>query len=151
MKYLGSTIERLDRLRPAVLAELHPQLRDLVEAVLDELDGRFAPYCGFRDEKGQERARKAGNSQARYGESPHNFMPALACDVVLDPRMVPLRASLSDENYPDLWDDETPEAVEAWETLELVARKHGLERVNVGGKRDRPHLQLAGWRGYIPI
>ncbi len=53
MKFLASTIERLEKMRPVVLAELHPNLRDLVEQVLSETGGLFTPYCGYRDEKGQ--------------------------------------------------------------------------------------------------
>jgi hypothetical protein len=36
--------------------------------------------CSYRDEKDQTDAFARGNSKARFGESPHNFKPALAID-----------------------------------------------------------------------
>jgi len=139
----------LDRRRPQVLAELHPDLRAKVAAIVDELGGRLAPYCGFRGPEDQAKALAAGASAARFGESPHNFSPALACDLVLDPRHVAVGFVPSAPTWPNLWDEETPEALAAWEALERAAFTHGLERVNVRGRRDRPHVQMPNWRSLI--
>jgi hypothetical protein len=150
MKHLGSTIIDLDKRRPVVLAELHPELRVLVERVLSELGNRFTPYCGFRDEAAQTKAKHLGNSNAEWGQSPHNFKPALACDLVLDPRFVDVRPAPGDPRYPDLWDDVSKSAVQAWVDLEAAALKAGLERVTLrGGRRDMPHVQLPEWRAYV--
>jgi hypothetical protein len=150
VKFLERTLARLDLRRPVVLAELHPELRRRVLLLLDHLGGRFTPYCGYRDEAAQKRAKATGHSNASWGQSPHNFKPALAVDVVLDPRHVDVRPNPADENYPDLWDDASPEAVQAWEDLEEAAERYGLERVNLRGVRDKPHLQLHDWRRRIP-
>jgi hypothetical protein len=144
------TLLRLDKKRPVVLAQLHPELRRRVERVLDMTGHRLAPWEGYRGREDQERARLSGASEARFGQSPHNFTPSLACDLVLDPRQVPVRAHLRDERYPDLWDDETPEALAAWEALERACEEVELERVLVRGRRDRPHVQLPKWRSLIP-
>jgi hypothetical protein len=145
-----ATVDGLEKRRSRVLMELHPELRARVIPLLAELGGRLTPYEGFRDAAAQAKAKAAGTSKAAFGESPHNFKPALAVDVVLHPALVAVRAHKIDPSYPDLWDDESPDALAAWEALEQAAKAHGLERVNVDGKRDRPHLQLADWRSKVP-
>lgn len=139
--------------RQRILAELHPLLAAMVGALLDDLGGRFMPICGYRDEAAQADALARHASNAAWGQSPHNFKPALACDLVLNPEVV---AVTQREGFPDLWDEKSPGAVEAWNDLEVMAAKHGLERVcitdRITGKprRDKPHVQLPGWRTYIP-
>lgn len=136
---------------------MHIQLRHLVLLVLADLDGRFTPYTGYRGQVEQEKAFARRTSRARFGESPHNFRPALACDVVLDPRRVSVLEAADPKNpgFPDLWGDGTEEAAAAWHALELAAAKHGLERVMIPDPvtgalvRDRPHLQLHNWRSLI--
>lgn len=154
MRKLLEVCARLDARRAVVLAELHPTLDATVRAALAELGGRFTPWEGYRDAAGQAKALAEGRSRASFGNSPHNFRPALAVDVVLDPRKVAVRPHKQDVEVPDLWDDESAEALAAWEALERAAEKYGLERVNieVNGvlRRDRPHLQLAGWRSLVP-
>lgn len=152
MKHLASTIARLDRRRPAILAELHRELRQRVVLLLADLRGRFTPYCGFRDAPEQAEALAAGTSNARFGESPHNYRPALACDVVLHPGVITLPET-GDTGYPNLWTHETEEAAAAWHALDIAAEKHGLERIMIRNKngleRDWPHLQLHGWKSLI--
>lgn len=154
MRDYEETCRRLDRRKPAVLAELHHELRKRVMPLLAGLGGRLTPWEGFRDRLGQALARQRGHSNAEWGESPHNWQPALAVDVVLDPRRVTVRPHLADPERPDLWDDESPEAVAAWRDLEIAAPKEGLERVVVMrrgvARPDLPHLQLHSWRSYIP-
>lgn len=156
MIHLKATLERLDRKRPVILAELHPHLRAMMLPLLADLGGRFTPYCGYRGPSEQAEAFASGASNALYGSSPHNFKPALACDVVLDPRKVKVREAPDPKfpGWPDLWDTESEEAMAAWEALEQAAKTHGLERVNIRDRtgvlrRDRPHLQLHGWRAYV--
>lgn len=153
MKKLDQTLRTIDRKRSQVLVELHSELRRRVQPIIEDL--RFAPWCGYRGPAEQAEALAAGASQATFGQSPHNFRPALAVDVVLDPRHVRVRPHPQDPEYPDLWDDETPDALAAWEALERAAELHGLQRVDIldratgKKKRDRPHLQLAGWRRFV--
>lgn len=139
---------RLEKNRARVLADLHPVLRGRVIECMDELGNRFVPYCGYRDAAAQAKALAEGHSEARFGASPHNFKPALACDVVLNPAVVDVAPVKGAEAWPNLWDDESPDAVKAWDALEVAAKLHRLDRVNVGGKRDKPHLQMPLWRIY---
>lgn len=150
MKRLASVLATLDRRRARVLAELHPELDALVRGLCTTLGGRLTPWEGYRDQQGQEAALAAKTSQARWLESPHNYRPALGCDLVLDPRHVAVRAHPDDAETPWLWDVETPAALAAWEALEQAALAAGLERVLVHGARDRPHVQLAHWHSRIP-
>ena len=150
MELLGRTIITLDRRRPDVLAQLHPDLLPRILAILTLSNSKLTPWQGYRTASEQRRAKALGHSAADWGQSPHNFLPALACDPVLDPRFVPVRPSKSDPRYPDLWDDETPEAAAVWSALDGWAEQQGLERVTLaGGRPDLPHLQLLSWRSYI--
>ena len=149
MELKAKTIVRLARRRPEVLAELHHELLARVLPLLSELGGRLTPYCGFRNREDQESAFNKGTSGARWGQSPHNFRPALAVDLVLDPTHVSVQAHRADPRYPDLWDDTSPDARAAWTDLEAAALRHGLERTSIDGKRDLPHLQLPEWRAYV--
>lgn len=147
------TIAGLDAKRARIMGELHPKLRTLVDAMLVELSGRFTPICGYRDEAAQEAAFKSGASGVHFGQSPHNFKPALAVDLVLHPAHVNVAER---EGYPDLWDEKSPEAAQAWADLGVYAIKYGLERVCVIDRKtgkpfqDKPHVQLPGWRSLIP-
>ena len=157
MNRMREVRERLDRRLDLVLSELHPDLRARVIDLMSTLGGRLTPWEGHRGEIGQAKAKARGYSDAAFGQSPHNYIPALACDLVLDPDRVTVRAHKDDPELPDLWDDTSPEALKAWEGLEAAAIKHGLERVNVKNRktgkleRDRPHVQLPGWRSYVSV
>lgn len=162
MKMLEWEIKRLDDLFDTVIDQLDPDVGVAVCKVLDELGGRFTPYCGFRNAEEQAKAKAGGSSNASFGESPHNYRPALACDVVLNPAVISCRPHPKNADYPDLWDDGMPrslngvvdggnkEAAQAWLDLELAAKKYNLERVNLrAGVRDMPHLQKPGWQSLV--
>lgn len=155
MKLRAHTIAMLERRRPKVLAELHPELREKVERLLTDLGGIVTPWEGYRDQSGQEKAFATGASQAHWRQSPHNWGPpevpgALACDLVLHPGLVHVRPHPERDDTPWLWDRQTPEALRAWQALEDYCLLAGLERVMVRGSRDWPHVQLPGWRQYLP-
>lgn len=150
MRDFAETCRRIDRRRHVVLGELHPELFKRVQFVLTDLGGRLTPWEGYRDKLGQENALRRGSSEASWLASPHNYKPSLAIDVVLDPRFVQVGPHPEAPQTPWLWEINTHSAQQAWEDLEAAAFRHGLERVNVRGKRDRPHLQLPGWRTLIP-
>lgn len=150
MELLGQSILTLDRRRPDVLSQLHADLLPRVLAVIKASGDRLTPWEGYRSASAQRRAKALGHSNADWGQSPHNYHPALACDLVLDPRRVPVRPSKTDPRYPDLWDDETPEALAVWLELDDWAADQGLGRVVLaGGKPDRPHVELLRWRSYV--
>lgn len=139
----------LEARRARVLGELHPELRRRVTLLLNDMGGRVTPYCGYRGPKEQVKAKADGYSHADWLESPHNYAPSFACDLVLHPTIVGVRAHPKSPDFPWLWDDETPFALVTWADLERGAEKYGLDRVNVGGKRDRPHVELPNWRKLI--
>ena len=149
LRHYTAAIQNIDRRAKRALHETHLELRARVLAALDELNGRFALWEAYRDEEGQEAARRAGYSNAKFGQSPHNFRPSLAVDVVLDPRRVLVGRHPADPEWPWLWDDKSPDALSAWADLEKAARRHHLHRVRVGSKLDRPHLELPAWRSYL--
>ena len=134
----------LDRRRDRVLGELRVDLAAKVRQIESMTGGRFAPYCGYRGPHEQAEAKARGDSNAAFGESPHNFTPALACDLVLDPRVV---AVAEIDGWPNLWDTASPEAVQAWAMLEEAAKTVGLARVTLShARRDYPHVELPDWR-----
>lgn len=154
MRKRAGVIKRCEDLRPAVLAELHPLLRPKILEVLDLMDGRVTPWCGYRGPADQLAALERGDSRARFGQSPHNFRPALACDVVLHPARVHVRPHIDDVEVPDLWDDESEDALATWAALDHAAERVGLDRVSFMRRgvlvTDLPHLQLPGWRSLVP-
>lgn len=143
-------LRNLARRAEHVPGELHPMLRDKASRIIERMDGRVAWYCGFRGRDEQEDAYRAGVSRARFGDSPHNFVPALAVDLVLNPARVRVAAHPDAPHWPWLWDDRSPEAVEAWSMLDDEAKREGLVRITLGRSRpDLPHLELPDWRGLV--
>ena len=63
-----------------LLAQAHPDLRRLATAVAAK-GPPFRVICGYRGEREQARAFAIGASKAKFGQSPHNFVPSLAIDV----------------------------------------------------------------------
>jgi len=149
--HFDATCRDLDLKKPRVLAELHPILQAKVQQIVVMTGGRLTPYCGYRGPVEQAAALQRGASFAKFGESPHNFHPALACDLVLDPRFVEVNTVPDDAHpgIPNLWERRTRAATEAWADLEQAARDLSLERVNIGTERDWPHVQLPGWRALV--
>jgi peptidoglycan LD-endopeptidase CwlK len=62
------------------LAELHPDLQRVASEAINEVD--FVILDAQRGRAEQEKAFKAGNSKAHFGQSAHNWIPAVALDVV---------------------------------------------------------------------
>jgi hypothetical protein len=62
------------------LIEAHPDLQRLFSEVIKHFD--CTVICGYRGQAEQEAAKAAGKSKASFGQSPHNYQPALAVDVV---------------------------------------------------------------------
>lgn len=128
------------------MEQVEPETLARVTGLLADLGGRFMCWTGFRGKEAQEDAFRRGKSRAHWLQSPHNYVPAFAVDVALNPGLVDVLPHPDDPRYPWLWDNESPEAVAAWRDLERAAVRHHLEQVDVHGKRDLPHLQLPGWR-----
>lgn len=61
------------------LAELHPELQRLLNEAIKVTDFRILD--AIRGRAAQERAKAQGNSKAGFGDSAHNYEPAIACDL----------------------------------------------------------------------
>lgn len=59
--------------------ELHPMLQELVDAAIQEID--FVILDAQRGRAEQEKAKRGGFSKAGFGQSAHNYVPAVALDV----------------------------------------------------------------------
>jgi len=62
-----------------VLSELHPLLQQLMREAIKEVD--FTLLDAQRGRAEQEKAFRLGNSQAHFGDSAHNYIPAVATDI----------------------------------------------------------------------
>tara|TARA_R110000751_G_scaffold265397_1_gene364497 strand:- start:27130 stop:27612 length:483 start_codon:yes stop_codon:yes gene_type:complete len=125
----------------------------------------FIVFETLRDEATQESYFKRGVTKARFGESPHNY--GYAMDVVLDVKKIKTRKrEWKGRNFPDAWDDETPDCVEAWfllggyvEDLQLtwggtwMSKVPKIRTLSDGTKIrlgwDLPHIELTGWRSEL--
>lgn len=119
------------------LSDLHPALQSIVNEYLYYKD--LTITCSFRSREEQEDACKRGCSKAHYGQSPHNFLPARAVDII--PYPVPMKGNCWDDNSPE-WDIQA-------ELFLKIAKEKGIE-ITWGGtfKKlvDKPHFELKNWR-----
>lgn len=120
----------------AAIKAAHPLLQKLFRAcAADPACPKFQVLESRRGRKDQEAAFARGNSKAHFGQSPHNYDPAIALDVV------PL---------PLNWDD-----IKAFKQLGAFvvakAKELGIPISWGGGWRsfkDYPHYELDPWRDY---
>ncbi|WP_168335261.1 MULTISPECIES: M15 family metallopeptidase [Rhizobium] len=63
----------------AALSKCHPKLKIIALAAIKEIDFRILDATRGRD--AQERAFATGKSKARFGQSAHNYVPAIAFDL----------------------------------------------------------------------
>lgn len=63
----------------AALAALHPDLQRILTAAIKKIDFRILD--AIRGKAAQERAFAQGHSKAHFGQSAHNYEPAVACDL----------------------------------------------------------------------
>lgn len=111
--------------------QCHPALRLVIDEAAKSFD--FTVICGVRDKANQETAYRDKKSKARFGQSPHNFEPALAFDAV---------------PYPIDWND-TKRFKAMAEVMKAAAVKVGV-KITWGGDfksfTDMPHFELTGWQ-----
>lgn len=115
------------------LAQAHPDLQRLFNAVIEEYDCKVLDAQRNHDE--QEAAFRKGNSRAHFGQSPHNYIPAIALDVV---------------PYPIDWKD-----LKRFRALAKIVKAKAVELdipIQWGGDwtsiKDYPHYELSPWRTY---
>lgn len=113
-----------------ILNQSHPDLIRLFKEVIKEYD--CSVICGYRGEKEQEEAFRNGYSKAHWKQSPHNFSPSLAVDVI---------------PYPKDWND-IKRFKELAGITKIKAVDMGIE-IDWGGDwenfRDYPHYQIHNW------
>jgi peptidoglycan L-alanyl-D-glutamate endopeptidase CwlK len=122
------------------LSTLHPLLRSILEEAIKEFD--FVVLDSTRGRAAQELAFRQGNSKAHFGDSAHNYLPAIAVDIC---------------PYPIDWDNTKAFVKLQFEVIKPLAKKlnipirQGLDW-NMNGKvtdekfRDYPHIELHPWR-----
>lgn len=120
----------------AALSAAHPLLQKLIHAVVEA-----HPQLSFqilearRGRLAQEQAFAKGNSRAHFGQSPHNYTPAIALDIV------PL---------PLDWKD-VPSFVALSKPILATAKTLGIP-ISWGGTwkslKDYPHYEIDPWREF---
>lgn len=118
-----------------ILKRADTLLQRVANEAIKEID--FSVICSVRSKSEQMRAYNAGKSRAKWGQSPHNYEPSLAIDIV---------------PYPLDWNDLV--AFERLGTVFLkVAAKQGVSLEwgkYFSGLVDYPHFQLRDWQKRIP-
>lgn len=115
-------------------AELHPMLQKLVDAAIKEID--FVILDGTRGRAEQEKAFRAGNSKAHFGQSAHNFVPAVAMDIC---------------PYPIDWDN-IERFIALSKIVKAKAAEFGIDIVYGGDWKtikDYPHFELTNWKKMV--
>lgn len=124
-KLSAASQRRLDGAHPLLRKLFTEVARDANITILDSQRGRAA----------QERAFALGNSRAHFGDSAHNWRPALALDVV---------------PYPIDWTDFGRFKV-LGALVTVKAKAMGIP-ISWGGRwtklKDYPHYELTPWRDY---
>ncbi len=127
-----------------ILNNAHPGLQKLFNEVIKHFDCRIV--CSYRGKAAQELAFDGGFSGAHFGESPHNFKPSTAIDVV---------------PYPVDWHDTDRMHYFAGQVMG-IAIMMGIE-IKWGGDFDRdthlsderahdlPHFELKNWREIVGL
>lgn len=115
------------------LAGAHPLLQQLFNEVVKDFD--CVVLDSQRGEQAQEEAFRRGNSKARFGQSPHNYAPSLAVDVV---------------PHPIVWED-LPSFKRLATVVKRKAKQLGIS-ISAGADwktfKDYPHYELSPWRGF---
>jgi peptidoglycan L-alanyl-D-glutamate endopeptidase CwlK len=113
------------------LAKAHPDLQRVANEAIKHFD--FTVIESYRGKEAQNKAHALGNSKAKFGQSPHNFKPSLAIDIV---------------PYPLDWNN-----LKAFDVMGAAfldaARKCGIEITwgkNFTTLKDYPHFELRDWR-----
>lgn len=119
-------------------AQLHPMLRDLVDAAIQKMD--FKILDAMRGRAAQERAFREGHSKVHFGNSAHNYNPAIAMDLF---------------PTPFDWDNREAFIKLQLEIIRPLAKKmnipirQGIDwngDGNINDGWDMPHVELHPWR-----
>lgn len=122
-------------------AQLHPKLQAIVDEAIKETD--FKILDATRGKAAQELAFKLGRSKAHFGQSAHNWVPAIAMDLF---------------PAPYSWDDNQA-FIDLSKVILRIAKEQGTPlrwggdwdmdgKVNTTGLVDLPHYELNPWRDW---
>lgn len=121
------------------LGSCHPTLQKIVQDAIKTSPIDFGVVCGFRSKEEQDKAFSEGKSNARWGDSDHNFMRGdTPCSLAVD--LAPYSAALN--NYD--WDNKEAFTV-LHEHIKKTAYKFGHDIVWGGNFKpflDMPHFAL---------
>lgn len=122
-------------------AHLHPKLQAIVDAAIKETD--FKILDATRGRSAQELAFKLHRTKAHFGQSAHNYVPAVAMDL-----------------FPAPYDWDNTKAFIALSVVILrIAKQQGTPvrwggdwdmdgKVNTTGLVDLPHFELNKWQDW---
>lgn len=123
---------------------LHPLIWKVL--VLARTRFEYEIICSYRNKPDQEAAFEARTSNAHFGGSPHNFLPACAADCIPTPLN---------------WKDEAA-FTKMSEVILAAAKELGVSMRNGAdwdrdgirrekGEFDAPHFELHPWRSFAKI
>lgn len=127
------------------LAQAHPELQRWLNAGIKIVD--FKILDSTRGKLAQERAFANGNSKAHFGQSAHNYSPAIAVDLFPKPYDWNDRQSFIDLWHVMGWWDGKKGAGLA-KSMEIPIRWGGDWNMdgNLSDGWDLPHYELHPWR-----
>jgi peptidoglycan L-alanyl-D-glutamate endopeptidase CwlK len=122
-------------------SQLHPKLQAIVDEAIKEID--FKILDAVRGKAAQELAFKLGRTKAHFGQSAHNYVPAIAMDL-----------------FPAPYDwDNTQSFINLSKVILRIAKAQGTPvrwggdwdmdgKINTTGLVDLPHYELNPWRDW---
>lgn len=119
------------------LATCDRSLQALMRRAIATSPVDFTIVCGERDEAAQMAAYEAGNSRAKFGQSPHNLSPSAAVDVC---PYIPGRGLVWDDD--GLWDRLAVHIIETARKMDIPIQWGGSFTSIV----DKPHFELRFWK-----
>lgn len=119
------------------LSRAHPKLQEILQEAIKVIDFRVLDSTRGRD--AQNRAYAAGNSKAKFGQSAHNWTPAIAVD--LFPAPYDWKATKAFHNLAGV-------ILPIAKRLEIPIRWGGDWNMdgNTSDGWDLPHYELHPWR-----
>lgn len=126
-----------------MLVNAHFDLQRVLKLAITRYD--FTILCTYRNKADQEAAFVGGKSKAHFGQSPHNYIPSVAVDVVPYP---------IDWNNLKRFDELHDVMMQAAKELGVPLRWGGdwdgnpstLNKLN-----DLPHFELNPWRDFAKV
>jgi peptidoglycan L-alanyl-D-glutamate endopeptidase CwlK len=119
--------------------KLHPKLRELVDEAIKEID--FKILDATRGRAAQEKAFRRGHSKVHFGNSAHNYVPAIAMDL-----------------FPAPYDWDNRQAfINLSKVILRIAKKRGIPirwggdwnmDGNLSDGWDMPHYELHPWKDW---